>query len=151
MTPGQKLLQHARKDSGIREIPGEQDHPRILRAINLAAEWLDDGIKDADGKIAWCGCILGLWLFELAYGTPAAHYRAASYLNYGEPVKYDNLQPGDIIVMKRPGGNHVTMFVKFVPGGFVAFGGNQSDSVNEQQYAKDRFTGGRRITDAMVA
>jgi hypothetical protein len=53
--------------------------------------------------------------------------------------------------MKRPGGNHVTLFVKFVPGGFIALGGNQSDSVNETSYAKDRFTGGRRVIEPVDA
>jgi uncharacterized protein (TIGR02594 family) len=143
MTTNQRLYQHARKDLGLSEIAGSRSNPRIKLAIETAAKWLDGD----DSKTAWCGCIMGLWCLELGLGVPAAYYRAVSWLNWGHEVDLKDVQMGDVVVLKRPGGNHVSLFeassVKH-QGHWDLFGGNQSNTVNSSPYATSQVLGVRR-------
>lgn len=121
-----KLYEHALKDFGLSEVQGNRSNPRIQNAIARAADWLDSD----DSKTAWCGCMMGLWCKELSLPVPKEYFRAASWRIVGEKVDLADAVPGDIIVMARVGGNHVTLFSKVKDGLVYCLGGNQKDSVN---------------------
>ena len=105
-----KLYEHALDDFGLAEVSGSGTNPRITKAISEAAEWLE---KD-DSKTAWCGCIMGLWFKEIGLASlrPKAWYRAANWATVGKEVKLSEARPGDVVVMGRKGGKHVTLFSK---------------------------------------
>jgi uncharacterized protein (TIGR02594 family) len=136
----QRIYDLARRDAGLKETPGKASTPRIQTAIIAAAKWLD---KD-DSKTAWCGCIRGLWGIETGTGVPAEHFRAASWAKWGKPVKWVDAVQGDTLVMTRPGGNHVGLYVKHDDTHVWCFGGNQSDSCNITRFPRERVTHIRR-------
>lgn len=138
-----KLYEHALEDFGLTELPGAATHPRITKAISEAAEWLD---KD-DSKTAWCGCIMGLWFKEVGWAQhrPKEWYRAASWATVGESVKLSEAKAGNVIVMARKGGKHVTLFSKMKGDMVYCLGGNQSNQVNVSAYNKNLIETIRRI------
>jgi uncharacterized protein (TIGR02594 family) len=146
MTTAQKIYNHALADKGLKETPGNASTPRIEHAIRSAANWLADGVKDVDGSIAWCGCIMGLWMYELALGVPKEHYRAASWLKWGRPVQNLNARQGDVVVLTRKGGNHVALLDHFSDDLRTVYllGGNQSNAVNVSKYDSTTIIGIRR-------
>ena len=125
-----KLYEHALEDFGLSEVAGSKSNPRILKAISEAAEWLE---KD-DSETAWCGCIMGLWFKELGLERPKAWYRAANWASVGREVKLSEAQPGDVVVMARKGGKHVTLFSKVKGDMVYCLGGNQGNQVNVSGY-----------------
>jgi len=137
----QRIFDHALHDNGLAEFSGSASAPRIRTAILAAAKWLNPD----DSKTAWCGCIRGLWGIETGTGVPPEHYRAASWAKWGKAVPDLNAAvKGDTIVMTRPGGNHVCLYVKHDNNYVWAFGGNQSDMVKTSRFPRDRVTHIRR-------
>lgn len=134
------LYHHALKDLGLRETPGPMSTPRIHDAIKAAANWLagDDGIT------AWCGCIRGLWGMETGTGVPPQHYRAASWLSWGEAVTLPEARRGDTVVISRQGGNHVALLDRVEGGHVYLLGGNQSNAVTIAPFIKSLVKGVRR-------
>lgn len=136
----QRIYDHARRDSGLKETPGAASTPRIQTAILAAAKWLDQD----DSKTAWCGCIRGLWGIETGTGVPPEHFRAAAWAKWGKPVKWVDVLRGDTLVMTRPGGNHVGLYVRHNDTHVWCFGGNQADSCNITSFPRERVTHIRR-------
>ncbi len=135
-----RLYQHALRDAGLKELPGKASAPRIKAAILAAAKWLDPD----DSKTAWCGCIRGLWGLETGTGVPPEHYRAASWAKWGKAVTWAGVQEGDTVVMRRPGGNHVGLYVKHNATHVWVFGGNQQDEANVTRFKRELVTDLRR-------
>ncbi|HSI63504.1 MAG TPA: TIGR02594 family protein [Candidatus Saccharimonadia bacterium] len=140
MTTAERLYHHARKDLGMSEAPGSKSHPRIELAIQTAARWLDDD----DSQTAWCGCLMGLWCLELGLGVPAAYYRAISWLKWGLGVEKPDAEQGDVVVLSRPGGNHVALLDRIEGKRWHLLGGNQSNTTSVAPYAEDLVLGVRR-------
>lgn len=122
------------------EVPGGKSHPRIRLAIETAARWLNGD----DSKTAWCGCLMGLWCLELGLGVPAAYYRAVSWLEWGHGVEKPEAELGDVVVLKRPGGNHVALLDHIDGKHWHLLGGNQADATSIAPYAEDLVLGVRR-------
>lgn len=136
----QRIYDHALLDNGIQEVTGPKSNPRISQAIVVAAKWLDPD----DSKTAWCGCIRGLWGLETGTGVPPEHYRAASWAKWGYEVDWARVKTGDTVVMKRPGGNHVGLYVRHNATHVWVFGGNQSDACNISRFKRELVTNLRR-------
>lgn len=137
------LYAHARRDLGLKETLGHKSTPRIEQAIAAAAQWLDHD----DSKTPWCGCIRGLWGMETGTGVPPAHYRAAAWLKWGEPVHgLRNAVQGDTVILSRTSGHHVALLDRYSPDGITVWllGGNQSNEVNVSAYRADLIVGIRR-------
>lgn len=102
-----------------------------------------------DDETAWCAAFVGSMLKRA--GLPhTGKLNARSYLAWGDPVALEDAQPGDVIVFSRgdPKGwqGHVGFFVKDNKNGTLrVLGGNQSNQVNEANYAKSRMLGIRRM------
>lgn len=141
MNSSERLYAHALKDLGLAEVPGSKSHPRIQLAIETAAKWLDGD----DSKTAWCGCLMGLWCLELGLPVPAAYYRAVSWLEWGVAVKAGDERQGDVIVLQRPGGNHVALLEEKKGVLWDLLGGNQSNRVSVAPYRKSLVRGVRRL------
>jgi uncharacterized protein (TIGR02594 family) len=142
MTTSERLYTQAKRDLGLKEVPGPKSSPRIQLAIKAAADWLDSD----DSKTAWCGCIRGLWAMETGTGMPSAHYRARNWLNWGEEVRLTDAQRGDTVVLIRDGGYHVALFDHLSTDRTQVYllGGNQGNEVNVRSFNVALVRGVRR-------
>lgn len=78
-------------------------------------------------------------------GTNSA--AAASWSEWGEEIEYP--ERGCIVVMERPGGNHVAFYLDDDGERALLFGGNQSDKVCAKWFPFDNFTNYRMPTQEM--
>jgi uncharacterized protein (TIGR02594 family) len=133
----------ARRYIGTREIKGPKHEPKILawwKAIKRG------GIKD--DETPWCAAFVGGVLEEV--GLMSSRFEsAASYLDWGVPLKKPTL--GAVVVLTRPGGNHVGFFAGIDRDGhWLLLGGNQSDSVSVAAFPPTRvMAGGVRWPEAV--
>ena len=125
-------LDEARKYEGLEEV---RDKAK-LQAL----------IKFDPASQPWCAAFVNA--IEKACGRKGTGLlNARSYLNYGAGVRFDDRQPGDIIVFTR-GGNtwqgHVSYYVSDKLGYVKVIGGNQDNKVCEKLYEVGRILGIRR-------
>jgi uncharacterized protein (TIGR02594 family) len=126
---------------GTTEGPGPEDNPAIMAMYaSVGHDWVEHD------TVAWCAAFVGHCL-EKAGLRSTRRLNARSYLDWGIPVDLANAQPGDIVVFSRGSKSwqgHVGFFVKAAGATIEVLGGNQSDAVNIQRYAKSRLLGVRR-------
>ncbi|TZG24116.1 TIGR02594 family protein [Sphingomonas montanisoli] len=125
-----RWLIEARKDLGLKEIPGAQHAPRIINMLKLLR------YPFSDDETPWCGTAMAAWMTQAGIAPPPQAYRAANWRDWGMPC---TPQVGAVGVKSRVGGNHVTMIVgitadrKFYKG----LGANQSNGVNIADFPVD--------------
>lgn len=103
-------------------------------------------------KTAWCAAFINAC--EREAGNRGTNSLAAqSFLKYGDPVKEEDIQPGDIVIFSRgvhSWQGHVGYFESwsddYVSGsaGLRVLGGNQDNKVCSKVYGKERLLGIRR-------
>jgi len=125
----------ARKDLGLKEMPGAMNEPRILDAFAaIGHSWLNNDEQP------WCAAMLGHWLIKAKLPFPKNAFRALSWLTYG--AGYVHPMYGAIAVMTRQGGGHVgivtgvTKDKKYVR----VLGGNQQNMVCESFFPATRIS-----------
>lgn len=123
---------------GVSEIPGVENHPRILAAFDCCT------YDPNNDETAWCSAMMNLWQHE-AGNQITASAAARSWLEWGnkvtEPVE------GDVVVLKRtssPTAGHVTFFVQQIGDKIQCLGGNQGDAVKLSWYSTADVLGYRR-------
>lgn len=129
-------VEEARKHLGLKEIPGEQNAPKILqwwRAIKRG------GIKR--DEVPWCAAFVGGCLE--AAGIVSSRYESAkSYLAWGQQLAAPEY--GCIAVFERAGGGHVGFVVgQDKTGRLMVLGGNQRDMVCILPFDRSRVAGYR--------
>lgn len=139
-------LLRARKYIGVREIPGRQHNPLIVRM------W--ERIKAAfrDDETPWCAAFVGSVL-ELCNIQSTRSAAARSYQTWG--VKIDRPIPGCIVVFWRGSPRSYSGHVGFVTGitkmgQLVVLGGNQGDVVCEKAFDRSRVVSYRWPTGVPV-
>jgi uncharacterized protein (TIGR02594 family) len=99
-----RWYEHALKDKGLKEIPGQGANPRIVEMFTHTT------YHAKSDEVSWCAAGMCCWLEEC--GIPSTHSAAAiSYETYG--TKLTELRQGAILVFKRrvqgrPDARHVT-------------------------------------------
>lgn len=129
---------------GLKEKPGAGNNPII---IGMAKRLNVDNIYVAD-SISWCALFISYLCEITGKPMPFTGYeilRAASFVNWGNPVPPGKEALGDILVFSRPGGNHVGIYIAESPTTFHVLGGNQSDSVSFTEIKKNRLIACRRF------
>lgn len=142
-------LMIARRFLGMQEVPGVVNNPAIVAMLQLDAKWAD---RD---EIAWCSAFANAvaWLLDLPRSKSLA---ARSWLLVGEPIVLERAEPGDVVILKRGGGDqpgpevldapgHVGFLVDHTGGMLRVLGGNQSDSVTIEVFPVSRLLGIRRL------
>lgn len=133
---------------GTTEGPGSEDNPAIMAMYaSVGHDWVE---HDA---VAWCAAFVGHCL-ERAGLRSTRRLNARSYLEWGIPVDLADAQTGDIVIFSRGSKSwqgHVGFFVKATGAMIEVLGGNQSDAVNIQRYAKSRLLGVRRVGNVAPA
>jgi len=129
-----KWLQIARGELGQAEVPGPGSNPRIveyLRSTDLGAP------DDRRDETPWCSAFVN-WCIKQAglKGTDSA--AAASWRHWG--VELEDGRLGCVVVMTRPGGNHVGFYEGENDDGVLVLGGNQGDQVSRKWFSWERVT-----------
>lgn len=121
MTPA--WLTVAWQNLGVKEIPGQQHHPLIVRWWQAIKR---GGIKD--DETPWCSAFVGAML-EAVDIRSTRFEGAASWASWGQPLEAPT--EGCIVVITRPGGAHVGFEVgRDAAGRVLLLGGNQGNAVS---------------------
>ena len=131
----------ARLHIGLKEIPGDKDHPDILAMYaRVGHGWVEHD------EVAWCAAFVGSCL-EQAGERSTRSLTARSYLDWGVPVELSDVREGDIVVLSRGTSSwqgHVGFYVGSTGREIEVLGGNQSNAVSIASYARDRLLAIRR-------
>lgn len=138
--PGPKILHAALADHGLREVPGAANSPRILEMAFQAHA----GSYYKSDATPWCALAMTSWVLTAGFVPPRDPLAAKNWVRFGTAVALADASLGDILVMERPGGNHVTMYVGEDAHNFYGLGGNQGDCVCIAPFPKSRITHVRR-------
>jgi uncharacterized protein (TIGR02594 family) len=138
MTREPRWLEWARGQVGTKEFPGAADNPAIIKYFKLAGL---SGKPFTDDETPWCAAFVGAALAAIGMtGTHSAAARSYATWEGGKRLQLPVL--GAIAVLHRNPPKPSLGHVGFVVGAdetFVALlGGNQSDSVCVQKFARSR-------------
>lgn len=139
-----RLLSEGLRFLDLKELPGTKNNNPVIM------QWAKDlGVSDiyVNDEVSWCA--LGMSKICVLAGKPMPFkgyevLRAASFLQWGNPVPDGEEILGDILVFTRPGGNHVALYVAETPKTFWVYGFNQSNKAGFTEINKDRCIGRRR-------
>jgi uncharacterized protein (TIGR02594 family) len=141
LSPQMLIFNTAKKELGVKEIPGKDHNKRIL-------EYLETCGINAGDETPWCSAFVN-WCVEQSKmkGTDSA--TARSWMSWG---KESSGKKGDIVVFWREKIDGWKGHVGFVnsieaDGSIYVLGGNQADSVSIAKYSRDRLLGFREVTD----
>jgi len=121
---------------GVREIPGVNHHPLILRMWKAIKR---GGIQD--DETPWCAAFVGFCLENV--GIRSSRFESAkSYLSWGVPL--DKPVRGCVAVFTRDGGGHVGFVTGLDHAGRpLVLSGNHGNEVNIRMFPLDRLSGYR--------
>lgn len=129
-------LQAAWAEFGVREIPGKEDAPEILRYFR------DAGDTNVETEATpWCAAFLGAMLKRAGYAGTGS-LLARSYLDWGD--RLDDARFGAVAVLSRgddPNAGHVGFLLSDTNGKLYLLGGNQGDAVTVASFDKARLLG----------
>lgn len=135
--PAPRMLVEALKLYGITEKAGDQDNPEILawaKELNIPA-YIHD-------SIAWCGLFIAYVAKQAGKGVIKDPLWAANWSKWGTAQTVAML--GDVLLFRRPGGNHVAIYVGEDDVSYHVLGGNQGDKVSITRILKTRCWSIRR-------
>lgn len=130
----------AKKEMGVKEVPGRQDNPRIVEYLETTDYELPSGYED---EIPWCSAFVNWCLKQVGIkGTNSAW--SQSWRKWGrgisEPVK------GCLVVFHWSGiSGHVGFCYDFDDDGVYILGGNQHNSVNITYFYYDNVVAYRQV------
>jgi uncharacterized protein (TIGR02594 family) len=136
MTGEPQWLDEARKDIGLREVPGAETAPMIARwLVELGAWWQDD-------ETPWCGVAVAAWMRRCGIDQPKHWYRAKGWLDWGIEVSWPVV--GAVVVFSRDGGGHVGIVAgRDELNRLWVIGGNQGNEVKLSLFDQKRVVGYR--------
>lgn len=120
----------ARSYIGLKEIPGDEDHPDIVMFHQSTS------LKATDDETPWCSSFVNYCL-RAAGMEFTGSAMAKSWSSYGDEVSLTDARPGDIVVFGRAGDirlhvgpGHVGFINEDGDGEFTVLAGNQSNAVS---------------------
>ena len=123
----------AEKEIGTKEIPGEQDNPRIVEYAQATS------LKASDDEVPWCSSLVN-WCMMQAGITRTNSAAARSWSTWGRPLVGPAM--GCVVVLSRPPNpahGHVAFCVGVVGTDRIALlGGNQNNQVSVATYPRSR-------------
>lgn len=127
----------ARKELGIHETPGPKATARIVEYDATTT------LKATSDEVPWCSsfvnwCIRQARMLHPELDLETRSAAAASWASWGHELEEGQL--GCIVVMERPGGNHVGFYVDEDDDGVYVLGGNQGDRVCIRRFPWERIT-----------
>jgi len=105
--PAPKILLEALKWHGLTEVPGVANNRYIL----AQAEYVGAKSYYHTDATPWCALEMSYWVKAAGYALPRDPLAAKSWRQWGTKVPLGEAKLGDVLVMDRPGGQHVTLYV----------------------------------------
>lgn len=136
--PGPKMLIEGLKLYGTKEITGKGNSPVILdwaKETGLTKQYSND-------EVPWCGLFMALIAKRAGKPVPDQPLWALNWQKFG--VKANTAMLGDVIVLKRPTGGHVGLYVGEDDVAYHVLGGNTSNQVMIARIDKNRVYAVRR-------
>lgn len=112
---------------GVEEIPGPRHNPVIVEAHRMTT------LKARDDETPWCSAILCAWMERVGIRSTRSA-AAASWRSWGRELPEGGQRLGCVVVMTRPGGNHVALYLDEDDSGVYCLGGNQGNRVSVRRY-----------------
>ncbi len=138
-----KAIELALSQFGIKEIPGQEDNPQVLKYFD---EIGFDGKKLKD-ETSWCSAFVN-WICKKSGLPYTGKLNARSWLNAGRKVYTPQL--GDVVVFWRESPKswkgHVAFFIRETKNWIYVLGGNQNNQVRISAYPRHRLLQYRRLT-----
>ena len=124
-------LAEARKHIGLKEIPGKQHNPTIIKWLaELKAWWKED-------ETPWCGTFVAHCCRTAGRDLPQHWYRAKAWADAG--TRLAKPAYGCLVVFERSGGGHVGFVVgQDRAGNLLVLGGNQGNQVSIAKFPTTR-------------
>lgn len=139
--------------------------PEVLNNVDIGKAYI--GLNEVDDRselktllevdpvrVEWCAAFVNAILKE--QGTPNLYdieYKypltARGFLHWGDPMFYDEIKKGDIVVFPRGSNSwqgHVGFYVGSYGGKWVILGGNQDNTVSYKMFDPIEALGVRRAT-----
>ena len=141
MQIGDLIYQTAKADEGVWEW-AKGDNPRVL------AYYKEAGVPQTRDEVPWCAAFVGAVLARCGVqGTGSL--LARSYESWGRPVRLEEAQPGDVVVLSRgaPWQGHVAFYDRVDGDKIYLLGGNQGNQVNVTAYPVARVVAVRRAIE----
>lgn len=118
--------------NGLKEAPGDKDNPFIIEMAHEVVRRYPD-LKGTvawynHDSIPWCGLDMAYVMAINGIKPPAAPLGAGNWADWGERLRVPT--PGAVLVFKRTGGHHVTLYESEQNGVLYCRGGNQDDMIN---------------------
>jgi uncharacterized protein (TIGR02594 family) len=111
----------AQRFIGVKEIAGTASNPQVLAMLQLDASW------PKGDDVPWCSAFANYiaWLLRL---PRSKSLMARSWLQVGTPIKIEEADAGnDIVILKRGGGDQPGPEVISAPGHVGFFAGIEHD------------------------
>jgi len=139
------LYDMAAKDKGTWEWRADEHNPKVLQY------YVDAGHPEIRrDEVPWCAAFVGAILARAGL-KPTGSLLARSYLKWGKGIRYEDAEPGDIVVLSRGSSSwqgHVGFFAGWENNRKVRIlGGNQGNQVNISSYDVDRILDIRRAKE----
>lgn len=138
--PGPRILLEALQYHNLQEVPGPSSSPTILawaKSVGASSYYKSD-------LTPWCALGMAAWAKAADFPLPHDPLRAASWATFGTAVAKGKAALGDVLVMERVGGGHVTLYVGETETHYLGLGANQGDAVSFAAFPKSRITHIRR-------
>jgi uncharacterized protein (TIGR02594 family) len=124
--------------TNVREIPGIEANPDIIRYHSYTT------LKATSDEIPWCSSALCACFEEIGLDSPRSA-AARSWLTWGMPCSAFVL--GSVAIFERgkpnSGSGHVAIALAENNGVITCIGGNQSNTINIQDFPKTQLLGYR--------
>jgi uncharacterized protein (TIGR02594 family) len=119
----------------------------IKESDPIVAGWIAQIVPWAKGqRLAWCGIFMQVIATACGAPVPPKALRAASWRHVGEAIANARFAlPGDVVVLQRPGGYHVGLFVRLDGESVWILGGNQGKRVRAKQFDAGKIVAIRRL------
>ena len=130
-------IEIARRELGVREVPGSRDNPRIIeyhRATRLMA---------TEDEVPWCASFMN-WVLEQAKMKRSFSAAARSFLGVGQVLR--SYRRYAMVVFRRGGAawqGHVGFAMAETRTHVQVLGGNQGDKVSLAWFPKSSVLGYR--------
>lgn len=139
--------------AGVQEVPGDDDHPLIVAALQMVAPW------PQHDEVPWCSAVPFMSAVGLGLPRPGPDLglRARSWLLIGRPVEISDAMAGpDLAIFRRGSGfqpgpdiidapGHVAFFIAAIDHRILVWGGNQNDRTGYAFFPREGLLGLRRL------
>ncbi len=136
-SPIPSWIQVAKREIGVKEVPGSGDNPRIIEYHAATS------LKSTEDSVAWCSSFMN-WVMRECHMERSGSAAARSWLGYGTHLK--GFKQYSIVVFRRGNSSwqgHVAFAIDDLGKTIRVLGANQSDQICYAVYSKADVLGYR--------